>query len=211
MKWDPLQKEADKRGWLVFAMSQEQTIVTRFPGPWGEARNGYCLGAAVHWISCCYQGRKFPFVVNRICRFPSWQAIRAHNIHVKDGGFSSERAALKQYQLTINAGKSKSIFFQKPYAKFIFSIALHGYGCCLILLTHRSTGNRDESYSHAIATWHSRDKNFHLFDANYGHFRVPRLQSMNFLDFFLNESPYSVFDTYTHVRCINPPMGVQPR
>lgn len=162
----------------------------KLPGPWRESHHGYCLGTATHWISCCYPGLEFPFVVNRICRMPPWKAIRAQNLSERSNSFLPERVTLHEYQLTVNLGRFKSIWFQKPNAEFIFSIALYGYGFCLVLLRRRSTGDDDVAGAHAIATWHSRDKNFHLFDANFGHFKVPRLQAMNFLDFYLENTPY---------------------
>jgi hypothetical protein len=202
MVMNQLQAEADKRGFLVYALTQANTAPlaadakgNRAPGPWGALgsvpNDGYCAGLATRWIALRYAAYDFPFNrTTKICQSPDWQSTRDQHIVVEEWNDPSKRfptqfkAAYAQYGLQLNLG-----------AVIDFPTAMNGVilrrvgqaakGCHCIYI--EGTGG-----AHAVAMMNEGSMGWRFFDANHGHFRLPSAAAFQeFIDWFMDRSGYT--------------------
>jgi len=199
MAMNDLQAEADKRGFLVYALEQERTAPLALgpsghpsPGPWGTIQEGYCAGLAVRWIALRYALYDYPFnKATKICEAPDWQSTRDQNIVLDAWRDTSKpvplrfKAAFAKYSLHLNQG-----------ATIDFPIAMNGVvlrrigqtekGCHCIYI--QGTGG-----GHAVAMQNEGSMGgWRFFDANFGHFLLPNAPAFeSFVDWFMDKSGYS--------------------
>ncbi len=206
MKWSPVQTEADKKGYLIFAMSQGQTDVTTQPGPWGNAYSGFCAGCVVRWIALRYGHSDFPFdPKTKVLELPDWKTTRDQNIYEdSNAAFPDDLVpAFANYGLLLNKGRMTDKA-QAATGAHLKNAGLGAEGCYYIAL--RRTGG-----GHAVAMQNCGSGKWRFFDANFGEFEaVTTAQTptgfAGFIDWYMRETGYSGrYTAATKTVYVNPP------
>ena len=213
MEWYQLQRTADTKGELIFAMDQSQTPAMTQPGPWGTTSAGYCLGLAATWISYGYEGKSFPVDGNKVCDNPPWRSTLAQTLAVDSKATATKwedywATAAKAFNMRVSDGlraKRETMLT----GNFIHSIVTKAYGFYGVTVT--GTGGEDgKTITHAVALRHGRDNRMHFFDANFGHFAVKDHTKLKaFMDWFWKESGYDTnyLEKTVGIVGIRPPIG----
>jgi hypothetical protein len=202
MKWDAVQTEAKKKGWLTYAMDQAQTDVMRQPGPWGNAYSGFCAGCVVRWIALRYGGADYAFDSRtQVVEMPDWRATRDQNVYEDaSGDFPDQLApAFAQYGLTLNKGQ---VTKQKAVATgaMLRTAGSAATGCYYISLRSGSGG-------HAVSMQNEGGGKWRFFDANYGAFRRNSDKGFEeFIDWYMKATGYATkYTEATRIAGVNAP------
>jgi hypothetical protein len=198
MPMNALQAEADKRGFLVYALCQGTTAPLikdakgdAAPGPWGAVQGGYCAGLATRWIALRYAIHDFPFDrATKICEFPDWQATRDQNIVIDEWNDPSKqfptqfKAPFAQYGLQLNLGAVID-FPTAMNGTILRRVGQSAKGCHCIYIAGKGG-------AHAVAMMNEGSMGWRFFDANFGHVRLPGAPAFEeFIDWFMDWSGYS--------------------
>ena len=198
MPMNALQAEADKRGFLVYALDQSDTAPLAVDaqgngahGPWGAVAGGYCAGLATRWIALRYAVHDFPFNrATKICEIPDWQATRDQTIVINEWSDRTLRfpmqfkAACAQYGLQLNLGAVIN-FPTAMNGTLLRRVGQAAKGCHCIYIAGKGG-------AHAVAMANEGSMGWRFFDANFGHFRLPGAPAfVEFIDWFMEWSGYS--------------------
>lgn len=147
-------------------------------GPWGAVRNGYCAALSMKWASLRLQGKDLEFdATTRMGKKQDWNITRLHNMTKDDDGYDTVLAELqlKRGPRMVNPGAPSAVWLSAQAGK--------EQGCYLVSLRRAGGG-------HMVALQRT-GKEFHYFDANYGHFVFKDQERFkNWLNGFFNSSKY---------------------
>lgn len=204
-------QECAKIGTLVYHMDQANTapLSEDAPGPWGAGNiaDGYCAGLAVRWIRLSYAGKDFLPGDSESGGVPikyfdgtDWQATAYQNRLNDFAATGTTRRTRAQYALSVaqmalgnlNEGSEST----GANGQRLSRVIARSYGCYYTALAA-------EGYGHAIAFRHARPRSgsgpgeFHIFDANVGHFMWTAKGSTwpGIIDWYFKSTGYA--DEYT--------------
>ncbi|MEZ5667975.1 MAG: hypothetical protein R3F55_11180 [Alphaproteobacteria bacterium] len=176
------QKWAKKKGYAVCFINQAKTpilMVKHLPfasnqlvelnkGLWGNSTNGFCTGAAIHWICYRYHGAEFYHHPETL-----WVDIPFHEMTKCQNYLESNDSNMKYidrvehvlswYGLKINRGLY--IIIEKPAVDKIIDHTLKYPGYCFLLVMH------GDGPGHALAIHSMGKAGWRLFDVNEGVFQ----------------------------------------
>jgi hypothetical protein len=134
---------------------------------WGEAgEGGYCLGLSMVWAYLRLKRRDFPFdATGKVCRFPSWHAIRVQNIYQGLNGMESARVSAAAEHSGLQVAWEE-VDRQKNADDVDFGEILYTNPGVFVI----GLSNNDRPI-HAVAM-SSIDGRYHWFDPEHGHFAV---------------------------------------
>lgn len=221
---DSVVLECARKGTLIYFMSQWATSPVKPGGKWGDLSGGYCAGLTVRWVRLAYAGRDYKTVSAEAAGVPlncyngtdgqaaSYQA-RMRDAAIARGDATPAPSWIAEYTLGLAQMKLGTELREegtgKPTGARLTQVVKRSYGCYWVHLEGPDS-------SHVLAFRHARPSSgsgpgeFHIFDANYGHFmwQAPAATWAGIVDWFLAATGYgSAYGSNWLVGRVTPPVN----